>query len=112
MRPILLFVLVLSLTSCHRDPPEGVMIDTNVDAPMSDTGPHCGAEACNGTDDDCDGLIDEGVMTVGPAVTATTTHDLLIGALVPTTGGFGIVQVSPDTPPAVSWLPLDGTGAP
>lgn len=81
--------------------------DTN--AP--DTGPTCGAETCNGADDDCDGLIDEGVMTVGPAVTATTTDGIPV-AMVAESGGFGIMSSTASTPSDPIWVRIDQSGTP
>ncbi len=107
---------------CHADnlcysPPEGdggrpdAGADAASDAPMRDTGPTCGAETCNGTDDDCDGLIDEGVMTVGPAVVLDVSDPTLAPLqLVPTAMGYGATAIS-DTVLS-TWLRTDALGAP
>ncbi|MFO0684197.1 MAG: hypothetical protein U0234_19245 [Sandaracinus sp.] len=76
---------------------------------MRDAGPTCGPETCNGTDDDCDGLIDEGVMTVGPAVVATTSAPLIPRFLVETANGFGVIYMT-ETDYAV-WARTDRDGA-
>jgi hypothetical protein len=85
------------------------------DAPMTDAaridaGPTCTTEVCNGTDDDCDGLIDEGVMTVGPAVSLTAT-DFSGGALVSLPAGFGVLAPTNAMPSRSSWFLLDADGA-
>ena len=85
------------------------VVDAGPDA-ARDTGPHCTSETCNGMDDDCDGLIDEGVMTVGPAVTLTT-QQLVVGAIVPTSRGFGIGELSFDPSPGSIWRSIDASGA-
>jgi hypothetical protein len=82
------------------------------DAPHVDTGPTCAAETCNGTDDDCDGLIDEGVLTVGPAVTALTDATLLGGEIVPLGDGFGILAHTATTPSSFTWVTTGLGGLP
>jgi len=85
--------------------------DATIDAPMRDTGPHCGAETCNGADDDCDGLIDEGVITVGPAVAALTAGGTAIDGvlLTATPSGFGALG-SGFNSPHIDWVSLDQGG--
>jgi hypothetical protein len=56
-----------------------------------DTGPSCSAETCNGADDDCDGLIDEGVITVGPAVVAASSGDTYDARIVGLPSGFAVL---------------------
>ncbi len=74
-------------------------------APMGDSGPTCGTETCNGSDDDCDGRIDEGVLTVGATVAASaTTAD---GARMIATGdGFLAVVPTASGPSHLSLLHL------
>ncbi len=129
----LTFLLLLS--ACHGSPPEGVYpCHSAADCPSvwvcrddglcwihplppdagTDSGTNCVAETCNGHDDDCDGLIDEGVLSVGPAVSADPTTGSppnYFGALiVPTTTGFVVFGSSNNMATSGGWSTLDLSG--
>lgn len=55
-------ILTIALTGCFAPPPIGGGVDTDV--------PDCTDEICNGGDDDCNGLIDEGGVCDVPGSTA------------------------------------------
>ena len=91
----------------------GVARDTGgLDVSTPDGGPSCVAETCNGLDDDCDGLIDEMVLTVGPAVPVTTSAGLRGGLMVPLADGFGILAHTSGMPSNFSWFRIGTNGTP
>jgi hypothetical protein len=128
-----LFLAAATLVAgCHAPPPEGVYpCTTNADCfpmwtcradlhcwsqPLPDAGiadAGCVPETCNGRDDDCDSVVDEGVLTVGPAVPANPMPDpqpAFDGAiLAPLTTGFAVLGTGYDTG-AGGWSTIDASG--
>jgi hypothetical protein len=89
------------------------MVDVGtVDAARDDGGPSCVAETCNGADDDCDGLTDEGVLTAGDAILAASDSALQGGRLVSLDSGFGVVAEPWAMPSNLSWIRLANDGVP
>jgi hypothetical protein len=98
----------------HEVPVDGGVdggIVTN-DAVAIDTAHVCIAETCNGLDDDCDGLTDEALLAVGPAITATSTGTYLGALLAPLPNGFEVFATPRDSGSFGSWITIDAMGAP
>lgn len=100
---------------------DAASIDAGIDAPatldadgvdqgLADAGCVVAAESCNGVDDDCDGLVDEGLLVVGSAVSAIGDTTVVFGVIAPTTGGF-VVAGHGDTG-ATGWIEIGNDGSP
>lgn len=104
------------------DASEDASTDAGVDAPVDAQAPDawtqdaytCVTETCNGRDDDCDGFVDEGLITVGAAVDAVTDAppNVLGALLAPIDHGFEVI-VSGATDVNGGWAALhpDGSSA-
>jgi hypothetical protein len=127
-----LTLALLFVAGCNRPPPEGVYpCTTAAECPVSwvcradsrcwmhalpvdasvtpDGGPTCGAETCNGSDDDCDGRIDENLATVGPAVVAMPAAELTGGFITPLGGELTVLGSSSGGHAQWTAIAADGT---
>ncbi len=75
------------------------------------TGAACAvpAESCNGLDDDCDHVVDDGLGVVGAPTTVTSTSSRLSPHLVTLPSGFGVVYATGSSGQA-SWQTITATG--
>lgn len=75
-------------------------------APSTCTPP---AETCNGMDENCDRIVDEGLAVVGAPVTVTSTGSHFSPHLVGTSTGFGVVYAATSSGQA-TWQTMTSTG--
>lgn len=82
---------------CRREAVDaGPLLDGDVDGGDEDGGA-CHPETCNGSDDDCDGVVDDGVMSVFDSEDVASTSGTFWSRFLATEdGGFVVVSALPD----------------
>ena len=90
-------------------------VDGGSDAPLLDA-PICSVETCDGTDNDCDGLIDEDLAVVGSPIATGSGAGFSSVSLAPIPGGYGVVYAasgaSVTTGGLLQYLRLNMAGSP